>query len=403
MFKSAHDNKYASTRPLQRQFVQPQTQEAAGLSVTPYGNQAQLRADSNGGMPPVTAFRPSQAPVLQRKCACESPTSALYGECAECKAKNQMQAKLATASTEMTASPSAFSGQEAPPVVRQVLSEAGRPLDAASLAFFEPRFGLDLGHVRLHDDAQAARSAVAVGARAFTVGGHIALTDGIDTASESGRHLLAHELTHVVQQGGGSAQGKLVVGESNDVYEQEADRVAHQVMLMPSESASNAMQNKGKGRMLPSLSAIGSVSRAVVQRDDPPDPVDPFKDPTARPNPLTGPGGPLDTNDQGFTCGFENGKFTCRLDVGKGDPLSLPPTLPSSPTTPANVKGPSGCPPGKYNKLWMSCCPNGTHASADGFNCIQDEKPKPMVLPPAPPVDIGDFPSVSPGEGMEYA
>ena len=255
--------------------------------------------------------------------------------------------------------------------------------------------------MRLHDDAQAARSAVAVGARAFTVGGHIALTDGIDTASESGRHLLAHELTHVVQQGGGSAQGKLVVGESNDVYEQKADRVARQVMLMPSELASNAMQNEGKGRMLPSLSAIGTVSRAVVQRDDPPDPVDPFKDPTARPNPLTGPGGPLDTNDQGFTCGFENGKFTCHLDVGKGDPLSLPPTLPSSPTTP--VKGPSSCPPGKYNKLWMSCCPNGTHASADGLNCIQDEKPKPMVLPPAPPVDKGDFPTVSPGEGMEYA
>jgi hypothetical protein len=97
-------------------------------------------------------------------------------------------------------------GQEVPPVVHQVLAEPGRPLDPDSRAFFEPRLGLDLGHVRLHDDAQAARSARAVGARAFTVGGHIAFADAVDGASESGRRLLAHELVHVVQQTGSAAQ-----------------------------------------------------------------------------------------------------------------------------------------------------------------------------------------------------
>ena len=68
-------------------------------------------------------------------------------------------------------------------------------------AFFEPRFGYDLSPVRVHADAWAHQMARAVHARAFTLGRHIVFGEGgyAPTTSE-GRHLLAHELTHAIQQ-----------------------------------------------------------------------------------------------------------------------------------------------------------------------------------------------------------
>jgi outer membrane protein OmpA-like peptidoglycan-associated protein len=76
---------------------------------------------------------------------------------------------------------------------------SGRPLDAASRAFFEPRFGADLGGVRVHDDAAAADAAAGISARAFTTGTHIAFAAGEHRpGSTEGRELLAHELAHVV-------------------------------------------------------------------------------------------------------------------------------------------------------------------------------------------------------------
>jgi hypothetical protein len=102
-------------------------------------------------------------------------------------------------------SPATLDGQPAPSMVHQVLAEPGRPLDSENRAFFEPRLGLDLAHVRVHDNSRAASSARAVGARAYTVGSHIVFADGAHTASEGGRRLLAHELVHVIQQTGDAA------------------------------------------------------------------------------------------------------------------------------------------------------------------------------------------------------
>jgi hypothetical protein len=78
----------------------------------------------------------------------------------------------------------------------------GRPLSPNERAFFEPRFGHDFGEVRLHVDAQAAESARALNALAYTVGRHIVFGSGqFAVGTPTGRRLLAHELTHVVQQG----------------------------------------------------------------------------------------------------------------------------------------------------------------------------------------------------------
>jgi hypothetical protein len=68
--------------------------------------------------------------------------------------------------------------------------------------FFEPRFGHNFGEVRIHDDAEAGEAAQAIGARAYTLRNHIAFASGAyDSTTTEGRRLLAHELTHTLQQG----------------------------------------------------------------------------------------------------------------------------------------------------------------------------------------------------------
>ena len=101
--------------------------------------------------------------------------------------------------------PQAVAGADistAPPVVHTVLNSGrGRPLDPATRAFMEPRFGHDFSRVRVHTDRPAADAARGVAARAFTVGEHIVF-GGRQFAPDStaGRRLLAHELAHTIQQ-----------------------------------------------------------------------------------------------------------------------------------------------------------------------------------------------------------
>jgi Domain of unknown function (DUF4157) len=84
--------------------------------------------------------------------------------------------------------------------------ESGRPLDASTRAFFEPRFGRDFSHVRIHDGPNAAASARSIDAHAYTAGNHVAFASGqFSPESTSGRELLAHELVHTIQQEDGPA------------------------------------------------------------------------------------------------------------------------------------------------------------------------------------------------------
>ncbi|GEM_PF-1405488 len=84
------------------------------------------------------------------------------------------------------------------------LEGAGAPLDREDRAFFEPRFGQEFGRVRVHADARAERLTQALGAKALTFGRNIAFDVGeYRPGTTRGRRLLAHELTHIVQQGGG--------------------------------------------------------------------------------------------------------------------------------------------------------------------------------------------------------
>ena len=83
----------------------------------------------------------------------------------------------------------------------QSLDAGGRSLSGAERSYFEPRFGRDFSNVRIHDNTGAASLARSVNARAFTYGHNVVMGAGeYSPDSRSGRKLLAHELTHVVQQ-----------------------------------------------------------------------------------------------------------------------------------------------------------------------------------------------------------
>ena len=78
----------------------------------------------------------------------------------------------------------------------------GKPLSESERAFFEPRFGVNFGQVRVHTGTQAAESAQVLNARAYTLGQHVVFGEGqYAPGTAVGRRLLAHELTHVLQQG----------------------------------------------------------------------------------------------------------------------------------------------------------------------------------------------------------
>jgi hypothetical protein len=126
--------------------------------------------------------QPKISPLsIQRKCA----------GCEEEKEK-RLQRKAGTNSAPPTTAPS---------FAAEALHSGGRPLDTGTRAFMESRFGRDFSNVRIHDDALAAKSARSINALALTSGNNIAFNEGqYAPGTPRGKRLLAHELTHVVQQ-----------------------------------------------------------------------------------------------------------------------------------------------------------------------------------------------------------
>jgi Domain of unknown function (DUF4157) len=119
----------------------------------------------------------------------------------------------------------------AQPLLRAALHGPSSPLDAGARRFFETRLDVDLGGVRVHTDAAAARSAHAVDARAYAVGRDLVFAPGqYAPATGAGRRLLAHELAHVAQQRGAPAPaGDVPIGAPHDGLEAEAEAVADAV------------------------------------------------------------------------------------------------------------------------------------------------------------------------------
>lgn len=131
-------------------------------------------------------------PQLQRVCACG-------GGCSQCQGE---QASQQHERLQMKSVGSSDMGQaEAPSIVHDVLRSPGQPLDPATRGFMETRIGHDFSGVRVHADGTAEQSAREVNARAYTVGQDIVFGAGqFVPGTQEGQRLLAHELTHVVQQ-----------------------------------------------------------------------------------------------------------------------------------------------------------------------------------------------------------
>jgi Domain of unknown function (DUF4157) len=106
---------------------------------------------------------------------------------------------------------------EVPSIVREVLNTPGQPLTPKTLTFMESRFGRDFSQVRVHTDAKAAESAQSVNALAYTVAQDIVFARGqYEPSTVSGRRLLAHELTHVVQQGTHTSLSSTILHRDRD-------------------------------------------------------------------------------------------------------------------------------------------------------------------------------------------
>jgi len=134
-------------------------------------------------------------PGLSRKCACGGDAKE---KCAECSQK-ELALQRRPASED--------GAGEAPPIVEDVLNTAGQPLADSARRTLEPGFGHDFSGVRVHDDSKAAESASAVSAHAYTVGNHIVFgSSKYAPGTADGNRLLAHELTHVIQQSGDTAR-----------------------------------------------------------------------------------------------------------------------------------------------------------------------------------------------------
>lgn len=166
--------------------------------------------------PPVSSTLPS----LQRKPVVSTPGDALEREADEVADRVMRMTEPAPAGHALGTRPSAGTdrqaiyrrGTPATPIdtwsdadARIAAVRTGEPLAASERAFFEPRFGLDFSRVRVHRDATADAAARSVGALAYARGGDIVFRSGAYApGTTAGRHLLAHELAHVVQQGAGA-------------------------------------------------------------------------------------------------------------------------------------------------------------------------------------------------------
>lgn len=149
---------------------------------------------------------PASQPLVQRKCeACEGGEKKVQRVPEEPEKEDTVQAKVQAKASAKSAPVASGAGASAasPGAAKAIRSlGTGQPLARAERAFFEPRMGADLSSVRVHDGRAADKANRAINSRAFTLGNDIAFAKGErQPGTETGRHLMAHELAHVREQG----------------------------------------------------------------------------------------------------------------------------------------------------------------------------------------------------------
>src|SRR5438128_3652802 len=212
-----------------------------------------------------------QAPT-RRKDAAESagPEALMQGRTDVLTPSAVMHLQKTAGNATVTA---ALEEQETSPVKDVVGSGGGSPLERDNRSFMESRLGADFSDVRVHTDGKATESARSVQAHAYTVGNDVVFqSDKYAPESDSGKRMLAHELTHVVQQRSGPvdgtpAAGGIQVSHPSDRFEQAAESTADRVMSSPTaaapisvgDSSSSVQRQEEEEEPLPG---------AVVQREE---------------------------------------------------------------------------------------------------------------------------------------
>jgi uncharacterized protein DUF4157 len=214
------------------------------------GNQAALRMLQSQEQVTLLA-----EPQLQRTCACGGASHS-GGECMGCKEKKQ---KLQRKSVDSGVP------QAVPQIVHDVLRSSGQPLSEVARTVMEPRFGHDFSRVRVHTDARAADSVQAVNAMAYTVGHHVVFGVGqYAPTTVAGKNLLAHELTHVVQQGDRGVPSQLVIGHPEDTHEREAE------MATQSGLVTTSVHHDASGIKLQRQVAAAATAVPICTENPPP-------------------------------------------------------------------------------------------------------------------------------------
>lgn len=182
--------------------------------------------------------------------------------------------------------------EERSPVLDVVSSGGGQPLEEPVRADMEGRLGQSFSDVRVHTGDAAHTSAASVNAHAYTVGSNIVFQrDKYDPGSDAGRTMLAHELTHVVQQRSGPVDGTptgagVRVSDPSDRFEREAAATAERAMSAPAaptaqrlaagaavvqreESVQREEEEEEKDTAQGSFIAGGTVQRDDAEEEEP--------------------------------------------------------------------------------------------------------------------------------------
>jgi len=189
------------------------------------------------------------------------PNSVLQLKCPICNEykRKAMEAKESPEQVTITRS------HDVQPIIHEVLQSPGQPLDPATRAFMEPRFGYDFSRVRVHSGGAAERSAQDLNAHAYTVGHNIVFDAGrLAPSTYEGQRLIAHELMHVVQQSSSGQVKPTFIDRSSDHFEHQADNISAAIMNL------RLSQTGVQPAMVKTL-ANPSMPSGVIQRKPAPD------------------------------------------------------------------------------------------------------------------------------------
>ncbi len=232
------------------------------LAVSTPGDNFEREADTTADH--IMTHTPTQ-PV--RRCACGGIINA-SGECDKCHRRRLGLQRSATNGAALGGVPSS---------VQRTVRGPGKPLQAPIRSFMEARFRRDFSDVQVHTDREAQQSAHEVNAHAYTVGNHIVFAQGqFNPNSPGGQHLIAHELTHVVQQSA-ARDMPTRIAPTDSAAEHEADRastaihprVVHHTPAQIARAPADPKYQTASSKTLEIMKAMGEELAALRSAEPP--------------------------------------------------------------------------------------------------------------------------------------